>query len=48
MTTRLKALIVAINISILLWFGLIGGAFWMLSDGEILDRQITASISSCR
>lgn len=48
MTTRLKALIVAINISMLMWAGLIGGAFWMLSDGEILDRQITASISSCR
>lgn len=48
MTTRLKALIVAINISMLMWAGLIGGAFWMFSDGEILDRQITASISSCR
>lgn len=47
MSTRLKALIIAINISILLWAGLIGGAFWMLSDGEI-DRQVTASIPACR
>ena len=48
MSTRLKALIVAINISILLWAGLIGGALRMFSDGDILDRQITASIPSCR
>ncbi len=38
MTTRLKALIVAINVSMLMWAGLIGGAFWMLSEGEVLDR----------
>ncbi|SSC73053.1 unnamed protein product [Ciceribacter sp. T2.26MG-112.2] len=45
MTTRLKAIIFAINISILLWGTVIGSVLWFFSDGEIFDRRTTASIS---
>ena len=45
MTTRLKALIIAINISILLWVALIGSVLWFFPDAEVFDRRTTASIS---
>ncbi|SSC67765.1 hypothetical protein [Ciceribacter selenitireducens] len=45
MTTRLKALIFAINISILLWGAVIGSVLWLFSDAEVFDRRTTASIS---
>lgn len=48
MTTRMKALIVAINISILLWIAVIGSVVWFFADAEVFDRQTTASVSDCR
>ena len=48
MTTRLKALIIAINISILLWVALIGSVLWFFPGAEVFDRRTTASISDHR
>ncbi|MCJ7994311.1 hypothetical protein J5N58_09000 [Rhizobium cremeum] len=47
MTTRMKALIVATNISLAMWAGLIGVGVWALGDDRPhLDGQLTASIGS--
>jgi hypothetical protein len=43
MTLRMKALIIAINVSLLLWAGIIGTALWVTSDG-VDHNSLTAGV----
>jgi hypothetical protein len=44
-TTRFKAFFIAVNVSVLLWVGIVAGGSWAWSQlGNGVDHQTTASL----